>query len=815
MRLFGFARAPEAPFNFSGDLSRDGEELDVRELELSVGNFLLQLNGDMNRFPSLNDANLSLSAKGSNVENFRELLGIPGVATGAFSLEGELGRNPSGDDEFRLRARTALGKGTVSGTLGPAPNYIGTQISFSADGVSLGKLSEVFLVTELKDEPFRVTAEVDVVPAGYQLKAGTFESGPANIKANGLITDDPGLVGTKLTWSLTQVDLKDIGRLSDPPVELPSRLMTATGSTQARPADLVLSNVSGTIGKAAFTVTGQLGRAEDFRGTDLRVSLQGPDFERAAMLVGNFNVPAGPFEYASRVQRTGKGVSISESSFDVAGASGRVDFELGLPLEPVDATFDIEITGPNVSQFWEDRYHLKLGEKPFTIDLRGELTEDILRLDDGMLKVDETVLNATGEIRRGASDNFINIRASSPEVSEIGRVFGVELFPGRSLELAGTLRRRNDHFRLENFLAKSSKGDIAGTIDFLPGDPPRITAELTSQKLDISWVTDPVEEELLKEKTEEKLPEGGDGRLIPEIPLPMEQLKLVNVDLSVTGDEVVRKRRDVRNNYFRFVIEDGALTIDPYRFGGNSGTLEASLKLVPSDEGAKVEFKVMAKDLVTGLFQPDNEDLTFMPKGDWEIDVNSKGRTLRELAANLDGTGQLSSKSGRLSNKGSTNALFGDLISNIVSSVNPFAEQEPYTEISCAVFPFIFDDGKMETAPSIVVQTDKLNILSRGAINLKTERINLSFNSKPRRGLGLSAGSIVNPFVRIGGTMAEPSVNLDRTGALVTGGAAFFTAGLSLIAKAAFDAAWRSPDPCGRVLEEADKRFAKSNGNAN
>ena len=81
-----------------------------------------------------------------------------------------------------------------------------------------------------------------------------------------------------------------------------------------------------------------------------------------------------------------------------------------------------------------------------------------------------------------------------------------------------------------------------------------------------------------------------------------------------------------------------------------------------------------------------------------------------------------------------------------------------------------------------------------------------------RGGLGISAGSVVNPFIRIGGTLAEPTVALDKTGALITGGAAFFTAGLSLIAKAAFDAAWRSPDPCGRVLEEAEKRFAKENG---
>lgn len=813
--LFGFSNAPELPFSFDGDLRRDGEQLDVREVEFSVGGFRAELIGDMNRFPSFNDADLKLSAKGDDVAAFRDVLGIPGVAEGDFSLDAELGRSSAGEDVFRISASTELGQGAINGTLGPAPEYIGSKISLRGEGFSLGKLSEVFLVTELQELPFVVVADVEIVPGGFQLERGNFESGAARIDAKGLITDDPLLVGTKLDWTLKDIDLRDIGRLADPPVDLPSRQITAAGSTEARPDDIVLREVKGTVGDSAFTVSGQWGRAEDFRGTDVRIDLRGPDFERAALMVGNLDVPAGPFQFAGRVQRTAKGVRVSESQFAVAGAEGMVNFEVALPVDALDATFDIEIAGPDASQFWEKRFNIEFGQQAFEVDLRGQLTDDILRLDDGRLVIGASTVQATGLIKRGADDNAVRIRADSPEMSDIAKVFGIELFPGRKLELAGTLRRRGEHFRLENFLARTNKGDLAGTVDFIPGDPPRIEGSLTSELLDISWVTDPVESELLKEQLDEKTPEGGDGRLIPDWSLPIEDLKRVNVDLSITADEVNRERRDVRNAYLRLVIENGELHLAPYRFGGDSGNLDAELHVVPSDAGADLEFRLMASDLVTGLFQPDNEDLTLMPKGDWEIDIKTRGRTLRQLAGNINGTGQLSSKSGRLSNQGRNNALFGDLLSNIVSSVNPFAKQEPYTEITCAVFPFVFDDGIMDTAPSIVVQTDKLNIISRGAINLKTERINLSFNSKPRRGLGLSAGSIVNPFVRIGGTMADPSVNLDRTGALVTGGAAFFTAGLSLIAKAAFDAAWRSPDPCGRVLEEADKRFAKSNGNGN
>jgi uncharacterized protein involved in outer membrane biogenesis len=818
LRLFGFPDAPDLPFRFDGDLSRDGELLDVREVEFSIGGFRAELIGDMNRFPSFNEANLKLSAKGDDVAAFRDVLGIPGVAEGDFWLEAEIGRSNSGEDIFRVRARTDLGKGSISGTLGPAPDYIGTRVSYRGDGVSLGKLAEVFLLTEFRDQPFVVTGEAEIVPGGIQLLNGQFTSGETIVEANGLIAADDRLVGTELDWNIKNVDLAEIGQLAnagraaEQALDLPSRKISATGKSLVRPNDIVLSGVEGMIGESEFTVTGQLGSAQSFRGTDIRLSLRGPDLERAALLVTNINTPEGPYEFAGRIQRTAKGLRVSESQFTVAGAEGMVNFEVALPIEKLDANFDVEITGPDLSKFWEKRFNIDFGQQAFEVDLRGQLTDDIVQLDDGRLVVGESIIQATGRIQRGANENAVRIRATSPEMSDIAKVFGLELFPGRELEMAGTLRRRGEHFRLENFLARTNKGDLAGTIDIYPGEPLSIKGELTSELLDISWLTDPVEDELLKEQLDEKKPEGGDGRLIPDWPLPIDDLKRVNVDLSVTADEVYRERRDVRNAYLRLVIENGELHLSPYRFGGSSGTLDAELHVVPSNAGADVEFRLMATDLVTGLFQPDNEDLTLMPKGDWEIDIKTSGHTVRQLAGNMDGTGQLSSKSGRLSNQGRTNALFGDLLGNIVRSVNPFAEQEPYTEITCAVFPFVFEDGIMNTAPSIVVQTDKLNILSRGDIDLRTERVNLSFNSKPRRGLGVSAGSLVNPFVRIGGTMAEPSVALDRTGAILTGGAAFFTAGLSLIAKAAFDAAWRSPDPCGRVLEEADKRFAKANG---
>jgi hypothetical protein len=118
-------------------------------------------------------------------------------------------------------------------------------------------------------------------------------------------------------------------------------------------------------------------------------------------------------------------------------------------------------------------------------------------------------------------------------------------------------------------------------------------------------------------------------------------------------------------------------------------------------------------------------------------------------------------------------------------------------------------DGQVEVYP-VIVQTEQLTILTEGSIDLNTEDIDLSFNTKVRQGLGLSAGMIINPLIKVGGRMATPAVELDPAGAVVSGGLAVATAGISLLAKSMSDRFLSSKDPCGDALKEIEKRDSET-----
>ncbi len=76
----------------------------------------------------------------------------------------------------------------------------------------------------------------------------------------------------------------------------------------------------------------------------------------------------------------------------------------------------------------------------------------------------------------------------------------------------------------------------------------------------------------------------------------------------------------------------------------------------------------------------------------------------------------------------------------------------------------------------------------------------MRFRTETRKTARLSAGELVSPFVKLSGTLSDPSISLDAKGTLLSGGAAYLSGGLSILAKKALDSLVTSKDPCSEHL---------------
>ena len=193
-----------------------------------------------------------------------------------------------------------------------------------------------------------------------------------------------------------------------------------------------------------------------------------------------------------------------------------------------------------------------------------------------------------------------------------------------------------------------------------------------------------------------------------------------------------------------------------------------------------------------------------IPPVEMLLSLHGTGVTRREMASSLDGKVRAFGGPGLVASAG-IDLFFSDFLSELFKTLNPVAETSDYTRLECLVWGADIVAGRVTMDP-MVTHLEQFTIFSKGGVNLQTEKIDLSFNTKPRQGLGITPGTVINTLIKVGGTLKKPAIEIDPAGAIVGGTAAVATAGLSIVAKSFSDRFLSSKDPCGDARKELEKR---------
>lgn len=343
--------------------------------------------------------------------------------------------------------------------------------------------------------------------------------------------------------------------------------------------------------------------------------------------------------------------------------------------------------------------------------------------------------------------------------------------------------------------------DIKGLLTYKPDAPLDLTLDLLSDKIDL------------------KAADTGSGDsaastrnarwVFDTEPLGFGALPLLNARVTagiktlVMPDGVVLPNLDMQANLNP--ASGGELIIDRFKTGFGQGVINADGKVTGYStarphvvlrghaEGFTLD-KVLAQThagLKPGDFQGG--------PGEFAFNLNMSGASLRELAAAANGEVQLSVGPAKASTA-FVNAS-GDFLVSLFDAINPLRKNLDYAQLDCAVAYLPVRGGLVTVAQSIGVETDRLNVVFDGQVNLRDESLNL--NIYPKEKSGLTTG--VNPagLVQINGTLRKPTLGVNKTGVVqqaATVGLAIVTAGISLAAQNVASVATRS-SPCQNVLK--------------
>jgi hypothetical protein len=94
-------------------------------------------------------------------------------------------------------------------------------------------------------------------------------------------------------------------------------------------------------------------------------------------------------------------------------------------------------------------------------------------------------------------------------------------------------------------------------------------------------------------------------------------------------------------------------------------------------------------------------------------------------------------------------------------------------------------------------------VAAKGKIDLRSEELTIDFNTRPRKGIGVSPGMFTNPFIRLQGTLMNPRIAVGAKG-VSSGAVAAATGGLSVLAGGFIDRIKGEADLCRKTLEQAN-----------
>jgi len=417
-------------------------------------------------------------------------------------------------------------------------------------------------------------------------------------------------------------------------------------------------------------------------------------------------------------------------------------------------------------------------------------------------------LTAQGRVTTGG-DAALSLTLSSPDLNTF-----LETLPKIDFKAKAKAQHSVKKTAVSELAITFDKSNINGDITILKGDKPKIIAHLTSKLLDLrpfSEVSEPNDK--AKQATPagnaKKLPEkkstDGDQYVFKATPIQLAHLQTVEADAKIAID-----------HFFYDLLEFKEVKIDAAAHGGH---IDAKFKFDSANEGhaaGKIDMKtqgrqvsidtlVSVSDFRLNALQAEGVSKTEVPPISVTLELKSVGSSPRELASVANGRFLLTQGPGKIKNT-VMGKVSGDIFAQLFSSLNPFAKHEEFSNWECTVVSVNLVDG-LADIDGMLAQGEKVMIVGGGNIDLKTEKLNIEFNTKPRSGVGISADMFVTPFVKVKGTLASPSVGLNKKGTLLTGGAAVATGGLSLLFKAVFDRATAEGDQCKKALETAGQHI--------
>jgi len=354
-------------------------------------------------------------------------------------------------------------------------------------------------------------------------------------------------------------------------------------------------------------------------------------------LIGRLEIADGRLAYRDAKRKLDLDGTINTATGQAGGESPQAHLSMKGKLE--DQPLALRFTGGSVIMLRDSR-------APYPIDLD--------------VQYGDTHLTVTGKLQdpmqfKGAD---VTLTLSGQNLAQIYPLLGIPGPPTPPYRIEGQLDRAGRTWKVRAMRWHVGDSDLDGDLTLDEGvKPSRLTARLTSQNLVFADLAPLVgaspgkggttSEE--QKRTDARLREKGE--LFPDVPLHVERLRAMAMDVSLDARKVVAPDYlPVDTLFAHVVVEDGKARVDPLKLGFGGGMLEGTLGVDARTDQPKVDADLRMKQVALADFFRNTRffDAT-RGKLDGRVELAGEGTSLAAVMGSANGDIRLAMEGGAVS----------------------------------------------------------------------------------------------------------------------------------------------------------------------
>ncbi len=818
--LLGFDDLPDGPYLARGNIFRDDSGLGIRSGVLHIGEGRLELDGRMPDFPKIDDWELVLGGTNFDLALLGALVGAHDVSSASYDVKGSLRSDAQGVELAELELAGVNTHLLLKGTIGEASGYLGSRVTLELNGNDLAVIAPWLGLDSLPSSVFRLIGEVYLDENGWHMNDAVFSSEELDLGLSAQIDKFPEPDSMAAEIELNSPDIASIGRMfAIQPGVLPAEPVSVVGKLSGSLKALRIDDMIISSGDSTMNLSGTVGDLAVLEGVDLTVSLLTPDVLKFLPGRDEYSSLKLAFNGSGQVVMTDEGLGIKalEGSIGEGSVAMQGLFNIRPPFN--NSRFTLNASGPNLGAVLSPMLRREIPVMPFQLSMDASFSAGGVKMEKLEATIAKAELNA--QISMASMEDASSVQGSfslaGPSSNQLLKVMGIAPpIPNVKYVLSvGVKHSPDDWLLLDPIAVQWGSGDLSGRVAYRPGDVAQIDVDLHSNVVDISFLI-PSEEEL-KKKEAESIANSGDHkktldsrkltateqakRVIPDEPLNFGWLTALEGPIRYKVDKILLGESNKSEAVVDISLSKGVLSTHTLSWNGSFLIGEADLTMRSQVEGAELDvyFNMNRLPLASILGgEPRYDSNAF-----YRARLATEGESWRQMAQRLNGALVFRAGGARFDNTVS-GLILGDFMEEIANRVNPFKDTSKYTKIVCHGGALAVVNGKVSISPGVVAREKRLDFVLGGELDLATEQLNLTFNSRSRKGLGISAGKAITPYFKLGGTLAYPRIVVDPKGVALSGSAAVATGGISILAEGLWDR-WvlTASNPCKNVIKSA------------